>query len=302
MSPEQAAGRSDEIDGRTDLFALAATGFRLISGRRIHESESLVELVIMMSRLAAPRLRTVAPQVSEPFARVIDRALEFRREDRYASAAEMRADVQKALAELDGPVPGAPTPAAPPLPPKAIELSSSDLQPAESVPAASERQTKVDAPTPALPEELLAPLPRARRSWVPLLLLLAAAGGGALLAYQAGWLRHAAPTPVASSVPPAASSNAPAKYDASAVAASGDAASSDASIDAAADAALDAMSDATLDGSPDAPGDVSRDADAGLRDASSDARSAPDASKDAGSPKTKPKPKPKPKPPKKPGR
>ena len=44
MSPEQAAGRIDEIDGRTDLFALAATGFRLRTGRRIHEGAHAVEL------------------------------------------------------------------------------------------------------------------------------------------------------------------------------------------------------------------------------------------------------------------
>ena len=58
MSPEQAAGRIDEIDGRTDLFALAATGFRLRTGRRIHEAGSPVELVAMMSRLPAPRIGT----------------------------------------------------------------------------------------------------------------------------------------------------------------------------------------------------------------------------------------------------
>lgn len=40
MSPEQAAGRSEEIDGRTDLFALGATGFRLLTLRRIHEEEN----------------------------------------------------------------------------------------------------------------------------------------------------------------------------------------------------------------------------------------------------------------------
>jgi serine/threonine-protein kinase len=102
MSPEQAAGRIDEIDGRTDLFALAATGFRLrTGGRRIHEAANAVELVRKMAAFAAPRLRSLAPETSEAYARVIDRALEFRREDRYPDAAAMRADVAKALGELD---------------------------------------------------------------------------------------------------------------------------------------------------------------------------------------------------------
>ncbi|MBV9949536.1 MAG: serine/threonine protein kinase [Myxococcales bacterium] len=101
MSPEQAAGRIDEIDGRTDLFALAATGFRFRAGRRIHEGFNPVELVTKMANVAAPRIRGVRPDVSEPFARVIDRALEFRREDRYGSATEMLADVRRAMEEID---------------------------------------------------------------------------------------------------------------------------------------------------------------------------------------------------------
>jgi serine/threonine-protein kinase len=147
MSPEQAAGRVDEIDGRTDLFSLAATGFRLRAGRRIHEADSPVQVVAMMARLPAPRIGTIAPDVSAPFARVIDRALEFKREDRYGSAAAMRADVLRAIGELEAPVPPArpvksarPSPAAPRArrstkpPPKAaieertIEISESDLE------------------------------------------------------------------------------------------------------------------------------------------------------------------------------
>ncbi len=101
MSPEQAAGRVDEIDGRTDLFALAATGFRVRAGRRIHEADSPAEVVAMMSRLPAPRIGTIVANVSAPYARVIDRALEFKREDRYEGAAAMRGDVRRALAELE---------------------------------------------------------------------------------------------------------------------------------------------------------------------------------------------------------
>jgi serine/threonine protein kinase len=143
MSPEQAGGRTNEIDGRTDLFALAATGFRLRAGRRIHEADHPVELVTKMARLPAPRIATVAADVSAPYARVIDRALEFNREDRYESAAAMGKDVQRALAELDAPPrPARVAPAArassPERPPKVqpkapsaeptIELSEGDLQ------------------------------------------------------------------------------------------------------------------------------------------------------------------------------
>jgi eukaryotic-like serine/threonine-protein kinase len=147
MSPEQAGGRVDEIDGRTDLFALAATGFRLRAGRRIHEADSPIEVVAMMARLPAPRIGTIVPDVSPPYARIIDRALEFKREDRYGTAAAMRTDVERALAELGAgaqrvrlspvPPPSAPPPSArrpartPPgvqAQDRTIEISASDLE------------------------------------------------------------------------------------------------------------------------------------------------------------------------------
>ncbi len=141
MSPEQAAGRVDEVDGRTDLFGLAATGFRLRAGRRIQEADNPIELVRMMARSPAPRIRTVAPDVSEPFARVIDKALEFKREDRYENAAAMRDDVKRALSELDagtGEI-RLPPPRPRVKPPVAegrdrtIEVSESDIEPSRRV-------------------------------------------------------------------------------------------------------------------------------------------------------------------------
>lgn len=93
MSPEQAAGRGDEIDGRTDIFALGATVFRLVTGRRIHNVDNMVQLVALMATVPAPPFRSVAPNSSEGFARIIDRALAFDKADRYPNAAAMRADI-----------------------------------------------------------------------------------------------------------------------------------------------------------------------------------------------------------------
>ena len=98
MSPEQASGQHDLVDGRTDIFALGATGFRLLARRRIHEEAHPVRLVVKMSTEPAPPIRSVAPLVSEHVAAIIDRAVAFRPQDRYASAAAMRVDVKAALA------------------------------------------------------------------------------------------------------------------------------------------------------------------------------------------------------------
>ncbi len=100
MAPEQAGGRVDEIDGRSDLFGLGATAFVLASGKTVHEAEGLLEMVARMATMPARKLREVAPDASPELAAILDRALELQREDRYPSAAAMRADVKKRLAAL----------------------------------------------------------------------------------------------------------------------------------------------------------------------------------------------------------
>jgi serine/threonine-protein kinase len=98
MAPEQAAGKSEEIDGRTDLFAVGATMFRMLTGARIHDGANGAEIVSKMASLPAPSIRTVRAEISEDVAAIIDRALQFKREDRYPNSAAMREDVQKARA------------------------------------------------------------------------------------------------------------------------------------------------------------------------------------------------------------
>ncbi len=187
MSPEQAAGRIDEIDGRTDLFALAATGFRICTGRRIHEAANPVDLVRKMASLAAPRVRTVRPEVSEACARIIDRALEFRREDRYESAAAMRADVERAVVELEvrGPTQLAiPAPPAPSRLPDFAQVSSGDQTTIELREGDLRETPRREAPRAAIEESVR--LPR-ERSVLPWLALVVAAGVGASF-----WLHHRA--------------------------------------------------------------------------------------------------------------
>jgi serine/threonine-protein kinase len=94
MAPEQALGRRDEIDQRVDLFALGATLFRLVSGRKIHESPSEAELLIAMASKPAPSLLSVAPNVSPDLGRVIDLSLAFSRDARYPDARTMQVDVR----------------------------------------------------------------------------------------------------------------------------------------------------------------------------------------------------------------
>ena len=57
MAPEQAEGRSEAIDGRSDVFAIGAIVFRLLTGRRVHEGANVVDVVTKMAHRPAPRSR-----------------------------------------------------------------------------------------------------------------------------------------------------------------------------------------------------------------------------------------------------
>jgi len=102
MPPEQALGRSRDIDGQTDLWAAGATMFTLLSGSFVHEAETIEELLIRAGTQAARPVRTVAPDISPHIAVVIDRALAFEKPDRWNDARSMQAAIADAYAAAFG--------------------------------------------------------------------------------------------------------------------------------------------------------------------------------------------------------
>lgn len=93
MASEQASGKIRDIDGRTDLFALGATMFHLLSGRRIHGDLDGTELLIAAASKRPPLLGSVAPALPPQVCGVVDRSLSFSKERRYPDAVTMRGDV-----------------------------------------------------------------------------------------------------------------------------------------------------------------------------------------------------------------
>ncbi len=103
MAPEQALGRRAEIDGRVDVFALGATMFRVLSGRRVHEAESEAELLMAMASRPAPPLASVAPDTRPGACAVVNLALAFSREARYPDSRTMLGDVRALRAGAEPP-------------------------------------------------------------------------------------------------------------------------------------------------------------------------------------------------------
>jgi eukaryotic-like serine/threonine-protein kinase len=97
MSPEQARGL--ELDARTDLFAVGAVLFEMLSGRPAFNRPSAVEALHAVLHEQPPALVGSLAVVDAD--RVIQRALTKSPADRYQSAEEMARDLRACLARGD---------------------------------------------------------------------------------------------------------------------------------------------------------------------------------------------------------
>jgi eukaryotic-like serine/threonine-protein kinase len=90
MSPEQAGGHRDEIDARSDLWAVGATMFTLLSGESVHRAATLRDHLLALSTKPARSLAIAAPWVPPHLVAVVDRALEIQKARRWPDARAMQ--------------------------------------------------------------------------------------------------------------------------------------------------------------------------------------------------------------------
>ncbi len=105
MAPEQAYAKASEIDGQTDVWAVGATLFTLLTGHPVHEGENAAQLMIHAATTRARPLASLAPDVPAAVATVIDRALSFEKASRWPTAAAMQEALRTASAEALGGLP-----------------------------------------------------------------------------------------------------------------------------------------------------------------------------------------------------
>jgi serine/threonine-protein kinase len=106
MAPEQAQAIAAEIDGQTDLWAVGATMYTLLSGQLVHDGDNSSQLLIRAGTSRAGPLLAVAPRVEPAIAAVVDRALTFEKAGRWPTAGAMREALLAASVVAFGSAPG----------------------------------------------------------------------------------------------------------------------------------------------------------------------------------------------------
>jgi PAS domain S-box-containing protein len=94
MSPEQAAGRLEEIDCRTDVYGLGAVLYEILTGQPPFTDSDTHELLRKVAEETPPAPSQLVPEVPPPLEAVCLRAISKLPADRYASASEIAQEVQ----------------------------------------------------------------------------------------------------------------------------------------------------------------------------------------------------------------
>src|SRR3954469_19966185 len=134
LSPEQARGRG--VGPQTDIYSLGVVLYEMLAGRVPFEGDSSVAIAMQHVSDEAPPLRSVAPLVPESLAMVVSHAMLKEPTQRYGSAEEFAADLDRVRRGL--------VPAATAL----IEMPP--REPTELVPAVEATRIAPAAPPPSL--------------------------------------------------------------------------------------------------------------------------------------------------------
>jgi len=95
MSPEQAQDKG--IDARSDIFSFGIVLYEMATGKLAFPGDSPVTVIGEILHRQPKPIRELNPQVPEELQRIVAKALEKDREDRYQSAHELMVDLRRLM-------------------------------------------------------------------------------------------------------------------------------------------------------------------------------------------------------------
>jgi serine/threonine-protein kinase len=117
MAPEQATGRNDEIDARTDVFAFGAMTFEMLAGKPPFTGDTLTAVIHAIVYAPSPSLATITKDTPAPIVAAVERAMEKNRDARFPDVNSfVKAVTSRSLAT--------PAPVTQPLPPRPATMAT----------------------------------------------------------------------------------------------------------------------------------------------------------------------------------
>jgi serine/threonine protein kinase/Flp pilus assembly protein TadD len=99
MSPEQARG--EDVDQRTDIFSLGVVVYEMLAGKLPFRGEHTAALMYSIANEEPAPLARFNEKVTDELQRIVSKALEKDRDDRYQHVDEMLADLRRERKKLE---------------------------------------------------------------------------------------------------------------------------------------------------------------------------------------------------------
>ena len=132
MSPEQAQGKVNEIDHRSDVFSFGCILYEAITGRKAFEGKDTIDSLNKIIREQPEAIATLAPNAPADLQRIVRRCLAKDPEERYQTIKDVALEIKDVRRELQNAV-GINTtvpPSSPPVSRSVASPSSLESQPA----------------------------------------------------------------------------------------------------------------------------------------------------------------------------
>jgi serine/threonine protein kinase/tetratricopeptide (TPR) repeat protein len=103
MSPEQARGRTNEIDRRSDIFSFGCILFEAVTGHRAFAGEDAIDTLNKIIRGSPPAITDLRPDASNRLQRIVRRCLAKDPKDRYQTTRDLSIELRELHRELANP-------------------------------------------------------------------------------------------------------------------------------------------------------------------------------------------------------